>query len=156
MESTSENIIKDKFNQNFRKTLGAIMLVILFAGCATFKSTGKAAIFETKDISRQYEVIGPVDVRDEFAESNSNTLQGIAAYVASDGRVSENIPADMKATLDEKKMKYRDSIFDKLGSKAKEQGADAVIAAEYKYTPPYVSFSQNAVVTAKGTMVRYK
>lgn len=139
-----------------KRTLSSMMLVILLAGCATTKTSAKVAIFETPDISRKYEALGPVDVRDEFAESNSNIFQGLASYVSSDGRVSDQIPAEMKARLDENRAKYKESIFNKLGAKAKDLGADAVIAAEYKYTPPFISFSKNAIVTAKGTMVRYK
>ena len=62
----------------------------------------------------------------------------------------------MKAMLDEKRAQYKENIFDKLGQKAKEYGADAVIGAQYTYTPPFVSFSDKAHVTASGTMVRYK
>jgi uncharacterized protein YbjQ (UPF0145 family) len=142
--------------RKFSRNAALMALFILVSGCATTKSADKVTIFETADISRKYEVLGPVDVRDEFAESNSNMLQGLAGYVSSDGRVSDQIPADLKARLDENRAKYKESIFNKLASKAKESGADAVIAAEYKYTPPFVSFSQNAIVTAKGTMVRYK
>jgi uncharacterized protein YbjQ (UPF0145 family) len=62
----------------------------------------------------------------------------------------------MKAALEVKREKYKEMIFEKLGKKAQEYEADAVIGAEYTYIPPYASFSTKATVMAKGTMIQYK
>ena len=50
----------------------------------------------------------------------------------------------------------KEMIFEKLGAKAKEYGANAVIGADYIYVPAYASFSTKATVSAKGTMVIWK
>ena len=79
----------------------------------------------------------------------------MAAYISKDGRISDQVPQDIKNALEAKKNKYKDMIFEKLGNKAKEYGADAIIEAEYTYVPPYLTFSSKASVSAKGTMVKY-
>lgn len=138
------------------KILNLICLVFLvfFSACA---STGKkVVIWETSDIPRTYEILGPVSVREEIAESREEMIGGLADFVAKDGRISDQIPEDMRAALEAKRVKYKEMIFDKLGLKAKEHGADAVINVKYRYLPAYVSFSKKAVVTAEGQMVEYK
>jgi uncharacterized protein YbjQ (UPF0145 family) len=133
------------------------LTIVFFAGCASGgKSTKKIVIWETTTLPRNYEVIGPVNVSEQIQESTEDTIQGLAGFIGKDGRVSGQIPAEMKTALDVKREAYKERIFDKLGEKAKDYEADAVIGAEYMYVPPYASFSKKATVTAKGTMVKYK
>lgn len=131
------------------------MILMLFGGCAT-AGTSKVAILETKDIQRAHEVIGPVSVSEQISESTGDMIQGLAGYVSKDGRISGQIPADMKAALDAKSQKYKDMIFEKLGASAQSYHADAVIGSEYHYVPAYVNFSPKATISAQGTMVKYK
>lgn len=130
-----------------------LIACFLIAGCAASK---KLVVWEIKDIPRPYQVLGPVSVTEEVAESKADMIQGIAGYISRDGRVSDQVPAEVKQALENKKGKYKDMIFEKLGDKAKEYGADAVIEGEYTYVPAYVSLSTKAAVSAKGTMVKYK
>src|SRR3989338_3886735 len=92
-----------------------MFLMMLLGGCMT---TSKAVIWETKDIPRPYEVIGPVSVSEQISESTGDTVQGLAGYISRDGRVSSQIPPDMKAALDAKREKYKDMIFEKLSASA--------------------------------------
>ena len=132
-----------------------ILFIILLAGCVT--TTGpKIVVWETKDIPRAYQVIGPISVTEQISESTEDAIQGLAGFISRDGRVSAQIPPDMKAVLEAKREKYKDMIFDKLGEKAKSYNADAIIGAEYVYVPPYATFSTKATVSAKGMMVKYK
>ena len=135
-----------------------MLLLFIAAGCATTTPQQKKAIvWETKDISRAYEVLGPVSVSEQIKENSADTIQGLAGFISKDGRVSGQIPEDMKAALEVKREKYKEMIFDKLADKAKNSyDADAVIGAEYLYVPPYATFSDKATVTAKGMMVKYK
>ena len=128
--------------------------MMLLEGCMA--TTSKAVIWETKDIPRAYEVIGPVSVSEQISESTEDTVQGLAGFISRDGRVSGQIPPDMKAALDAKREKYKDMIFEKLGVKAKSYDADAVIGAEYRYAPAYATFSAKATISAQGMMVKYK
>ena len=130
-----------------------IAFFVLLAGCA---STQKLMVWEAKEIDRPHKVIGPVAISEEMAESKEEMIQGIAGFISRDGRVSAQIPPEMKAALDIKRQKYKEIIFDKLADKAREYGADAVIGAEYTYIPAYVTFSSKATVTAQGTMIKYK
>ncbi len=132
-----------------------IMLFILATGCATTRPS-KIVVWETTNISRAHDVIGPVSVSDTFVESREDAIQGLAAFITRDGRVSDKIPPDMKIALDVKRERYKEKIFDKLAAKAKEYDADAVIGAEYAYVPPYATFSTKATVIARGTMVKYR
>ncbi len=132
-----------------------VMFLILITGCATTKPA-KLVVWEAKTITRSHDVIGPVSVSEQLTESNADAIQGLASFITRDGRVSDQIPADMKTALEVKREKYKEMIFEKLGTKAKEYDADAVIGAEYVYVPPYASFSTKATVTAKGTMVKYR
>ena len=131
-----------------------LALMVFLAGCATTSS--KPVIWETKEIPGAYEVIGPVSVTEAVTESTEEMIQGLAGFITKDGRVSNQIPAEMRNILDVKREKYRDMIFDKLSEKAKTYDADAIISAEYFYLPPIASFSSKASVSAKGMMVRYK
>ena len=130
-----------------------LVLLFLLVGCAT--TPKKIVVWETESVARPYKVLGPVSVREEVAETNEEMISGIAGFISRDGRVSDQIPADLRDALEAKRLKYRDIIFEKLASKAQEYGADAVIKANYRYLPPYVSFSKKAVVTAEGEMVEY-
>ncbi len=127
--------------------------MMLLGGCMT---TSKAVIWKTKDIPRPYEVIGPVSVSEQISESTGDTVQGLAGYISRDGRVSSQIPPDMKAALDAKREKYQDMIFEKLSAKAQPYRADAIIGTEYHYVPAYLTFSAKATVSAQGMMVKYK
>ena len=131
-----------------------LFLMMLLEGCST--TTSKVVIWETKDIPRAYEVVGPISVSEQISESTGDTIQGLAGYISGDGRVSGQIPSDMKAALDAKREKYKDMIFEKLGTKAETYDADAVIGSEYHYVPAYLTFSDKATVSAQGTMVKYK
>jgi uncharacterized protein YbjQ (UPF0145 family) len=133
-----------------------MLLMVLLAGCMTTTASKKAVIWETKDIPRAYEVVGPVSVSEQISESMEDTVQGLAGFISKDGRISGQIPPEMKAALDAKRGKYKDMIFEKLGTKAKSYDADAVIGAEYSYAPAYVTLSAKATVSAQGTMVKYK
>ncbi len=134
-----------------------LLAVWLAAGCATTsKTTAKPVIWETATIAKANEAIGPVSVREEISESAGDMIGGLADYVSKDGRVSDYIPADTKAALETKRLKYKEMIFDKLSLKAKEYGADAVIGASYRYVPGYVALQSKSIVTAEGTMVKYK
>ena len=139
----------------------AFLLVIAFTffyqGCAsTPKGSAKVIVWETSDIPRSHQVLGPVSVSEEIKESTGDTIQGLAGFISGDGRISDKIPEDMKKALEVKRMKYKEMIFDKMADKAKEYGADAVIGAEYTYVPPYATFSSKATVQAEGTMVEYR
>jgi uncharacterized protein YbjQ (UPF0145 family) len=139
------------------RSLCFVLVLFLAAACATGPSqSDKVVIWETKEIPRAHDVLGPVSVNVQVAEEPGEAIQGLAGFITQDGRMSAQIPPEMKAALDIKREKYKEMIFDKLGEKAKPYGADAVIGAEYLYVPPYVSFSQKATVSAKGTMVKYK
>jgi hypothetical protein len=132
-----------------------MFLVMLGAGCMT-TAAPKVVVWETKDIPRAYEVVGPVSVSEQIFESTEDTVQGLAGYISKDGRISEQIPPDIKASLDAKREKYKEMIFEKLGAKARSYDANAVISAEYHYVPAYVNFSSKATVSAQGMMVKYK
>jgi uncharacterized protein YbjQ (UPF0145 family) len=137
--------------------VGGMLLMVLWAGCATTKAPdSKVVVWETKDISKAHEVIGPVSVSEQISESMEDTVQGLAGFITKDGRISGQIPAETKAALDTKREKYKEMIFEKLGAKAKASGADAVIGAEYSYAPAYITLSAKATVSAQGTMVNYK
>ena len=135
--------------------VSGMFLMVLLAGCMT-TTASKAVIWETKNIPRAHEVLGPVSVSEQISESTEDTVQGLAGYISRDGRVSGQIPPDMKAALDAKREKYKEMIFEKLGVKAKTYDADAVIGTEYHYVPAYLSFSAKATVSAQGMMVKYK
>ena len=131
--------------------------LIFITGCASTPSQSpKVVVWEAKDVSKVHEVIGPVSVSAQVTESTEDMIQGLAGFIGKDGRVADQIPSEMKAALEVKREKYKEMIYDKLANKAKEYGADAIIAAEYMYVPPYASFSSKATVTAKGTMIKYK
>ena len=132
-----------------------LLFLILTVGCSTTQPT-KVMVWETADIPHAYDVIGPVSVNEEVTEKTEDIIQGLAGFIAKDGRISGQVPPETKAALELKREKYKDMIFDKLASKAKEYGADAVIKTEYLYVPPYATFSTKATVSAKGTMVKYK
>lgn len=134
-----------------------ISLIMLLAGCAT-KSTSdtKVVVLETSDVARAYDVIGPVSVSEQIAESAADTAKGLAGYATKDERIAGQIPSDTKAALDAKTVQYKEMIFEKLGTKAKASDASAVIGAEYKYVPAYVNLSSKATVSAQGTMIKYK
>lgn len=131
-----------------------MFLMAVMIGCAS-GSNSKVLVMEDKSITRKHEIIGPVSISQELDETGADMLQGLAQYISRDGRVSSNIPPEMKASLDAKMAKYKESAFEALSKKAKEYDADAVIAAEYTYTPPFITFSRKAMITAKGTMVKY-
>jgi uncharacterized protein YbjQ (UPF0145 family) len=122
----------------------------------TTTASKKAVILETKDIPRAYEVVGPISVSEQISERMEDTVQGLGGFISEDGRVSGQIPPEMKTALDAKRGKYKDMIFEKLGTKARSYDADAVIGAEYSYVPAYVTFSTKGTVSAQGTMVKYK
>ncbi len=136
------------------RNLTAIFLLAVMAGCASNSKT-KVLVMEDKGISRPHKTLGPVSITQEKEESNADMVQGLAQYFSRDGRVSANMPPEMKAALDAKAVKYKESAFEALSKKAKEYGADAVIAAEYTYTPPFITLSKKATITAKGTMIEY-
>jgi hypothetical protein len=139
-----------------KKHLILLVSLLLVSACAT-TAPKKIVVWETKDVTRPYEVIGPVSVNEQVSESTDDMVQGLAGFISKDGRVSDQIPAEMKTALEIKKEKYKEMIYDKLGEKArKDYEADAIIGAEYMYIPPLVSFSTKATVTAKGTMIKYK
>ncbi len=129
-------------------------LLILITGCATTPT--KIVIWETPTVPRAHEVLGPVSVTEEIVEPTGEAIQGLASFISRDGRVSSQIPSEMKTALDAKREKHKEMIYEKLGVKAKEYGADAVMGTEYIYIPPYATFSTKATVSAKGTMVKYK
>jgi len=141
-----------------KKTISFFLAgLFLLAGCATTQTKPyKVVVWETTNIPRAYEVIGPISVTEDMQEKTEDTIQGIASFISKDGRVSAEMPADMRKALEVKGQKYKEMIFDKLGAKAREYGASAVIGAEYLYVPAYASFSTKATVSAKGTMVVYK
>jgi hypothetical protein len=148
------NIIKVG-RQMKKYSAAGILLMVLLAGCTT-ASNSKVVVWETKDIPKAYEMVGPISVSEQIFESTEDTIQGLAGYISKDGRISEQIPLDMKAALDAKREKYKEMIFEKLGAKAESYDANAVISAEYHYVPAYVSFSPKATVSAQGMMVKYK
>ena len=131
-------------------------LIIFFGGCASTNKNYRIVVWETSNIPRAYEVIGPVSVTEDLTEKPEDTIQGLAGFISKDGRISDQMPDDMRKALAAKQMKYKEMIFEKLGDKAREYGADAVIGAEYIYVPAFASFSTKATVSAKGTMVVYK
>ena len=136
-----------------------VLLITLFliSGCATTpKDTQKVVIWETSDLPRAYQVLGPVSITEDVEESTGEAIQGLAAYMSKDGSMSDQLPEDMKNALKTKKMKYKEMIFEKMGEKARAYGADAVIDAEYIYVPPFVTLTRKATVSAKGTMVEYE
>ncbi len=133
--------------------VSGMFLMMLVGGCTT---TSKAVIWETKDIPRAYEVVGPISVSEQISESTGDTIQGLAGYLSRDGRVSGQIPSDMKVALDAKREKYKDMIFEKLSASAKSYDADAIIGTEYHYVPAYITLSAKATVSAQGMMVKYK
>src|SRR5690348_1171828 len=129
---------KEDFMKTRLTTLAALLLFI--AGCAWGRSA-KPTVWEAENIPKNYDVLGPVSVTEQKAEKTEDMIQGLAGFISKDGRISDQIPPDVKAALDAKKEVYKDEIFDKLADKAKTYGADAVIAASYVYVPPYASFS---------------
>ncbi|OQA57310.1 MAG: hypothetical protein BWY42_00646 [Candidatus Omnitrophica bacterium ADurb.Bin277] len=133
-----------------------VAVMVLWAGCATKAEPRKVVVLETRDITKAHEVLGPVSVSEQIAESMEDTVKGLAGYVSRDERVSGVIPADTQAALDAKTQQYKEMIFEKLGAKARSSDADAVIGAEYHYAPAYVTLSSKATVSAKGTMIKYK
>ena len=135
--------------------VAGMLFVGLLAGCMT-TPVSKVVVWETKDIPRAYAVVGPVSVSRQISENTEDTVQGLAGYISKDGRISSQIPPDMKAALDAKREKYKEMIFEKLGAKARSYAADAVINAEYRYIPAYVTLSSKATVSAQGMMVKYK
>jgi len=135
-------------------SLAAVLIVL--AGCASTQSGNKIVVWESSEVNRPYEVLGPVSVTLDMTEKTEDTIQGLAGFISKDGRVSDQMPPDMKKALDLKSQKYKEMIFEKLGAKAKEYGASAVIGADYVYVPAYASFSTKATVSAKGTMVVWK
>lgn len=136
------------------KTFLFALSLLLVVGCAT---TGrKPIVWETSDIPRSHEVLGPVSVREEIVETDEEMIQGFAQFVSQDGRLSDRLPPELEAVLKARREKYRDMIFERLATKAKTYDADAVIGTDYSYIPPYVSFSKKAIITANGTMVKYK
>lgn len=138
------------------KILSLFASAVLISACATTPST-KIVVWETTNVTRAHEVIGPVSVNEQIAENTDDMVQGLAGFISKDGRVSDQVPPEMKVALEIKKEKYKEMIFEKLGAKArKDYGADAVIGAEYVYIPAFVSFSTKATVSAKGTMIKYK
>ena len=141
-----------------KKTLSVLFVfALIFSGCATTQQKPyKVVVWETANIPRAHEVIGPVSVTEDMTEKTEDTIQGLAGFISKDGRVSDQMPPDMRKALEMKSLKYKEMIFDKLANKAREYGADAVIGAEYLYVPAYLSFSTKATVSAKGTMVVYK
>ena len=139
-----------------KRNLGLLFFLLLITGCATSAKPSKIVVWEVTDVQKPHEVIGPVSVSEQITESTEDMIQGIAGFVSKDGRVSGQMPSDMKAALDVKREKYKEMIFEKLGKKAQEYGADAVIGAEYNYIPPFATFSSKATVTAKGNMIKYK
>ena len=139
------------------KNIAWMLGILLFAGCAsTGGNVKKVVIWETANLPRTYDVIGPVSVVEQVSEKTEDMIQGIAGMISKDGRVSDQVPPEIKAALEAKKELYKERIFDKLAEKAKPYDADAVISAEYNYVPAFASFSSKAMLTAKGTMVRYK
>jgi len=139
-----------------KQILILVASVILITACATAPAT-KIVVWETNDVPRAHEVLGPVSINEQIAENADDMVQGLAGFISKDGRVSDQMPAEMKTALEIKKQKYKEMIFEKLAKKAQDEyGADAVIAAEYMYIPPYVSLSTKATVTAKGTMIKYR
>lgn len=134
--------------------VSGMFLMMLLEGCST--TTSKVVIWETKDILRAYEVVGPISVSEQISESTADTVQGLAGFISRDGRVSGQIPEDMKIALDARRGKYKDMIFEKLSARAESYHADAVIGSEYHYVPAYVSLSDKATVSAQGMMVKYK
>ncbi len=134
------------------KNIAAVFLAVFMTACA---SASKIVVWEDKDISRKHEILGPVSISQELDESSGDMIQGLAQYLSRDGRVSSNMPPEMKVALDNKLAKHKESAFEALAKKAKKYDADAVIAAEYTYTPPFVTFSRKAMITAKGTMIKY-
>ena len=134
----------------------SLLAAVLITACATTPAT-KIVVWETTDVQRAHEVLGPVSINEQMAESSEDMVQGLAGFISKDGRVSDQVPPEMKAALEIKKERYKEMIFTKLGEKArKDYGADAVIGAEYTYIPAFVSLSTKATVSAKGTMIKYK
>ncbi|MBI4971001.1 MAG: hypothetical protein HZC17_04080 [Candidatus Omnitrophica bacterium] len=139
------------------KIFSLVAVVVFLMGCATTQPSGyKIVVWETSDVHRPYEVLGPVSVTVDVTEKTEDTVQGLAGFISKDGRVSDQMPPDMRKALELKSQKYKEMIFEKLGAKAKEYGASAVIGADYLYVPAYASFSTKATVSAKGTMIIYK
>ena len=133
-----------------------LAFLVFISGCATTsKDESKIKIFEAKTINQPHEVIGPISVSEQISESNEDMIQGLAGFIAQDGRVSGQIPKETKIALEAKRAKYKEMIFDKLARKAKEEGADAVIATEYTYVPPYATLSTKATILANGQMIKY-
>jgi uncharacterized protein YbjQ (UPF0145 family) len=130
--------------------------VLILAACATTPGGSQIVVWETAEMTRPHEVIGPVSISEEIAEKGEDMIQGLAVFMSRDGRVSDKIPAEMKTALEIRKEKYKEMIFEKLGAKARKYGADAVIGTEYLYIPALVTLSSKATVTAKGTMIKYK
>lgn len=138
------------------KILLLFVSAVLISACATTPAT-KIVVWETADVQRAHDVLGPVSINEQMAESSEDMIQGLAGFISKDGRVSDQIPAEMKIALEIKNEKHKEMIFEKLGAKArKDYGADAVIGAEYVYIPAFVSLSTKATVSAKGTMIKYK
>lgn len=131
-------------------------ILILTAGCATSKTEGLSIkVLETTNLAQPHEIIGPVSVSEQIAEEKEDMIQGLAGFISQDGRVSDQIPKDMQLALKAKREKYKDMLYKKLAKKAKDEGADSVIGAEYHYVPPYATFSPKATILASGTMVQF-
>ena len=138
------------------KSLFVSAFLIFLVGCATSKSDGyKIKVFESTNISQPHEIIGPISVNEQVAESNEDMIQGLAGYISQDGRVSDQIPQDTKLALKARREKYKEMIYKKLANKGHKEGADAIIGAEYHYVPPYASFSSKATILASGTLIKY-
>jgi len=133
-----------------------MLLMVFLAGCMTTTASKKIVVWETKDILRAYEVVGPVSVNEQISESMEDMVQGLAGFISKDGRISGQLPPEMKTALDSKREKYKEMIFEKLRAKARSYDADAIIDAEYSYVPAYATFSSKATVSAQGMMVKYK
>ena len=130
-------------------------LCFILGACAS-APTKKVVVWETENIPRAYDVLGPVSATEQIPEKTEDAIQGLAGFISKDGRISGEVPPDIQKALDIKRDMYKDMIYEKLGKKAQEYEADAIIATEYFYLPPYASFSTKATVSAKGTMIKYK
>lgn len=137
------------------KNISAIFLLAVMIGCASTNPNAKVLVLEDKEVSQKHTVLGPVSITQEVEETNVDMAQGLAQYFSRNGLLSGALPPEMKAALDAKIAKYKETAFEALSKKAKESHADAVIAAEYTYTPPFVNLTKKATITAKGTMIKY-
>ncbi|MBN1689218.1 MAG: hypothetical protein JW893_08965 [Candidatus Omnitrophica bacterium] len=58
-----------------------IILMVLSAGGMTTKAS-RVVVWETQDIPRTYEVVGPVSVSEQISESTGDRVQGLAGYIS--------------------------------------------------------------------------